>query len=130
MVFYFNSAGSICSIAYGASVGWNSAAFLILESADSPLEQGPLTVSEISWACSLIGLGGMAGTVVTGWICDKFGRRPGLLFNAFPLLANWLLIIIAKNAWYLYASRFLTGMVGGGVFAVVPLLVGEISEDR
>lgn len=78
----------------------------------------------------MIGIGGIFGTLLTGWICEKYGRKPGLLLTAFPLLINWILIINARSVWYLYASRFLVGISGGGLFAVIPLLVAEISEDR
>lgn len=78
----------------------------------------------------MIGIGGMVGTLLTGWICEKYGRKPGLLLNAFPMLVNWILVIYAKSAWYLYVSRFLVGVSGGGAFAAAPLLVAEVSEDR
>lgn len=87
-------------------------------------------MSEISWVGSLVGIGGIAGTLLTGWICEKYGRRPALLLMAFPLLINWILVIYARSVWFLYVSRFLCGIVGGGVFAAVPLLVGEVSEDK
>lgn len=38
--------------------------------------------------------------------------------------------MIAQNPYYLYASKFLSGFVGGAVFVFVPLMVAEISEDR
>lgn len=41
-----------------------------------------------------------------------------------------MLIIFAQNVYYLYASRFFSGFVGGAMFVVVPLMVAEISEDR
>lgn len=41
-----------------------------------------------------------------------------------------MLIIYAQNVYYLYASRFLLGFVGGAVFVVIPIMVAEIAEDR
>lgn len=40
------------------------------------------------------------------------------------------LIILAENVYYLYVSRFLSGCVGGAMFVLMPLMVGEIAEDR
>lgn len=91
---------------------------------------GPLTSSEIAWIGSLIGIGGVLGTIVIGWMCEIFGRKLSLMFTAFPLIASWILIILAENAWYLYMSRLCAGFGAGGCYVVIPLLVGEISEDR
>lgn len=43
---------------------------------------------------------------------------------------SWLLILFAKNVYFLYASRALNGIVGGGVLAIIPLYLSEISTDR
>lgn len=83
---FFLFLANICTISYGTAVGWTSAAFLVLESDQSPLEAGPLTLSEIAWIGSLIGIGGVVGTLIIGWMCEKYGRKPALLFTAFPTL--------------------------------------------
>lgn len=41
-----------------------------------------------------------------------------------------MLIILAKNVYFLYGSRFFTGFCGGAMFVVIPLTVTEIAEDR
>lgn len=46
------------------------------------------------------------------------------------LKASWLLILIGTDASYLYASRFVAGLAGGGVFLAVPLYISEIAETR
>lgn len=40
------------------------------------------------------------------------------------------LITLAQNVYYLYVSRLLVGLVGGAMFVLMPLMVGEIAEDR
>lgn len=42
---------------------------------------------------------------------------------------GWLLKLYARNAYYLYAARFALGLVGGGIFVVVPAFISEIAED-
>lgn len=121
---------NLCTIGYGCSVGWTAAAFLILDSEDSPLPTGRIDMSEIAWIGSILGMGGLIGTVVVGWMADKFGRKNALLAMAVPQIASLLLILYAQNVYYLYASRFLSGFVGGAVFVVIPIMVAEIAEDR
>lgn len=41
-----------------------------------------------------------------------------------------MLIIYARNVYFLYFSRFFTGFCGGAMFVVIPLTVTEIAEDR
>lgn len=65
---------------------------------------------------------------------------------------SWLLVLFAKNVYYLYASRILLGFFGGGTYTVgmikqshylimyvrihvpllisVPLFLTEISQDQ
>lgn len=118
------------TIAYGTAVGWTSAAFLVLESNESPLEKGALLLSEIAWVASIFGVGGSVGTLVVGWTCQKYGRRPSLLASGIPMVASWFLIMYAKNAWYLYLSRFMSGFAGAASFVAIPFLVAEVSEDK
>lgn len=102
----------------------------MLESEQTPLETGPLTSPEIAWVGSLLGIGGVVGTIVVGWMCETFGRKWSLIFMAVPMAASWILIIVAQNVWYLYVSRFCSGFGSGGVYVAIPLLVGEVAEDK
>lgn len=81
---------NICTLAYGTAAGWTSAAFIILQSETTPLAHGPLSSSEMAWVGSLIGMGGVVGTLVIGWMCDRFGRKFAMLFNAIPMLVSLL----------------------------------------
>lgn len=153
-----------------------ASAFLILTSENSPLPTGRVLMSEIAWIGAILGIGGLIGTVVVGWLADFAGRKNSLLLMAVPqivrfsyfvlytifytlskpflrIISNFLfccifhslhflhhlrvnsqislmLIVYAQNVYYLYASRFLLGFVGGAVFVVIPLMVAEIAEDR
>lgn len=150
---------NLCTIGYGLSVGWMASAFLIYDSENCPLPSGRVPIEEIAWAASILGIGGLLGTVAVGWIADRVGRKASLLAMAVPQIVShrfvlhsfdkshtvfecdtvvfvrssqisYLLIIYAQNVYYLYTSRFLTGFVGGAVFVVIPIMVAEIAEDR
>lgn len=63
-------------VSYGASIAWLSSSILILKSFETPINNGlPMTDSQISWITSLLGLGGLFGTVISGTFADIFGRK-------------------------------------------------------
>lgn len=107
-----------------------TSAFLLLESENSPLPSGPVAMSELGWIGSMLGIGGVAGTIVVGWLADRVGRKNSLLAMSIPYFLSLMLIIYAQNVWYLCLSRFLNGFVGGALFIVVPMMVAEISDDK
>lgn len=38
--------------------------------------------------------------------------------------------MLAQNAYYLYAARFLLGFAGAGSFVVIPIFVSEIADKE
>lgn len=50
---------------------------------------------------------------------------------------SWLLVYFAGTkvvpgtfVYHLYAARILNGIVGGGLFVMIPLFLSEIASDR
>ncbi len=70
---------------YGAACGWPSAAYSVLNSKETPLTSGPMTVEELSWMVSLLCVGGFAGNIFFGCITNIFGRKLPLLLIAIPM---------------------------------------------
>lgn len=113
-------------------------------------------MSYLSWVSSMLGIGGVVGTIAAGLMADRFGRKYTLLAAAIPQIVSesktinvvvlfcliqmfskrffiqisYLLIIYAQNVYFLLVSRFLSGYIGGVMFVVIPLMVAEIAEDR
>lgn len=110
--------------------GWASPNVELLKSDESPLPSGKINMDEASWIASLICLGGLIGNFLFGFIAIRFGRKIPLLFLTIPIIVSWLLILFAQNVYYLYASRWLNGFAGGGIFVVVPAFLSEIASDR
>lgn len=69
---------------YGSSCGWTSPSIPILESAESPLPTGPISKSDTSWIGSILCVGGIVGTIVYGWMSDKYGRKIPTCLIAVP----------------------------------------------
>lgn len=79
---------NLCTLAYGLSVGWYASAFLLYDSDDSPLPSGRVGMEEIAWIGSILGIGGLVGTVALGWIADRVGRKNSLLALAVPQIVS------------------------------------------
>ncbi|XP_069688588.1 facilitated trehalose transporter Tret1-like [Periplaneta americana] len=105
---------------------WPSPNLPKLEAPDSPI---PITRDEGSWIVSLVGVGAMMATMPAGYLVNKVGRKPLLVFLALPFLASWFLIIFARSVVELLVSRLITGFCVGVAFSVCPIYLGEIAED-
>lgn len=75
---------NLCTIAYGILVGWMAAQLTLYKSENCPLPSGVVTKDEVGWIASVIGIGGLVGTVAGGWMVDRFGRKNSLLSMAIP----------------------------------------------
>ncbi|XP_055298714.1 facilitated trehalose transporter Tret1-like [Sitodiplosis mosellana] len=115
---------------YGVTCGWASPSIVLLTSDETPLPSGKITMDEASWIASLICFGALIGNILFGIITSKFGRKIPLIILTIPTVISWLLILFAQNVYYLYASRWLNGFVGGGIFVIVPGFLSEIAIDR
>lgn len=119
---------NLISISHGAACGWLSPALLVLQSSNTPLDSGPLSVYESSWLGSVLCLGGLCGNLTFGFIANKWGRKKALCLLAIPQIGCWLTIIYAKHIYFLYAARVLAGLAGGGTFVTVPLFISDIAS--
>lgn len=120
----------MATISYSIGVGWVSPMLPILLTDESPLTSGALTVEESSWVSSILCIGGLIGTILFGWMIDRFGRRMSGLLCAIPLIASWALIAFGDDFIELLIGRFLCGFGGGGAFVVIPVYVSEIADIK
>lgn len=102
----------------------------ILQSSETPLSSGPLTLDEVSWVCSIMSIGVMVAIIVFSWLTDAIGRKYSILLLGPMQIISWALIAFGNNVFCLYVARLLIGAVCGGVMIAVPIFITEISEDR
>lgn len=79
---------NLLTIGYGLSVGWISSAFLLYDSDDCPLPTGRIPMSQIAWVGSILGVGGLVGTIIMGWFADQYGRKNSLLAMVIPQIVS------------------------------------------
>ncbi|KAI5645596.1 sugar transporter domain-containing protein [Phthorimaea operculella] len=120
------SYGSLCT---GMSMGWTSPVMPLLQGSNSPLPEKP-TPQQESWIGSLLVLGGLLGPLITVPLSRHVGRRWIIFGSNIPLLLGWLLAGVAHDLPTLYAARIMWGCATGMQFAMVPLYIGEIAEDK
>lgn len=59
-----------------------------LTSHESPLESGPLTLSEGAMVVSLLCAGGLLGTIVSVMGVERYGSKMSLIFLAIPQIVT------------------------------------------
>lgn len=74
---------------FGCGVGWLSMALPLLQSNESPLKSGALTIEEISWIGSIISVGALIGNISIGYVVTLIGSRNSIFLIGFPQLVSW-----------------------------------------
>lgn len=94
-----------------------------------PLDQGGLgldAVSEGLVTASLV-VGAAFGSLASGYISDRFGRRLTLRVLSVLFIAGALGTATAPSVPFMIAARFLLGIAVGGGSATVPVFIAEIA---
>lgn len=116
-------------LGFGCSIGWLSPALPLLRSSDTPLQSGPLTTDQLALTGSALSIGALVGNLLFSVIAVHFGAKKSSLLLAIPQMVSWMLLFYGTVAEHLYASRFMSGMAGGGVQTAVMLYLSQVADD-
>lgn len=94
----------------------------------NPLES-PINSFEESWVTSLNPLGAIIGPFLFGILADLIGRKTSLMVCILPVMVAYLICAFAENVELFCLARFINGIGTSGVYTVMPMFIGEISED-
>lgn len=119
---------NLISFVHGTATGWLSPTVLVLQSDETHLESGPITMEELSWIGCLLCVGGMIGNFLFSTLAGRFGRKLALIILGLPNLTFWLLLMFSSSVEHLYVARLFAGITGGGIFIVLPVFVAEIAD--
>lgn len=75
---------NIIAFSQGHAVAWLAPTLLVLQSENSPLVSGPVTVEEASWIGSVVSVGGITGTILFGTLLNVIGRKKSLYLLTIP----------------------------------------------
>ncbi|WAH56840.1 sugar porter family MFS transporter [Pseudomonas silvicola] len=94
-----------------------------------PLDQGGLGLNPVSEGlitASLI-VGAAFGSLASGYLSDRFGRRLTLRVLAVLFIVGALGTAVAPSIPFMVAARFVLGIAVGGGSATVPVFIAEIA---
>jgi len=89
-----------------------------------------LAPGALGFVLSASTFGLMLGAGAGGWLSDRFGRKPILVFAMIALGVFSLATAVAETVQNLLIARFLTGIGLGGAFPTLIALVSETSFAR
>ena len=87
----------------------------------------PVTKQAWSLVVSIMLLGALVGSLATGPIANRVGRRLTIILLNVPFAAGFLFTSLAVRYWMLLLGRFLVGLGVGAGCIVVPLYLSEIA---
>ncbi|RZC37090.1 Sugar tr and/or MFS 1 domain containing protein, partial [Asbolus verrucosus] len=70
------------------------------------------------------------GSLLSGVLMDRCGRKLALQIASLPLIVGWMLIGLAPNHAVLLLGRLVAGLSAGLTAAAGQVLIGEISEPH
>jgi MFS family permease len=108
-LFIIFSAG-LGGILYGYDIGVISGALLFVQ------KTIPMSQSETGFIVGAVLMGGLVGTLITGPLADKFGRRTMILAACVIFIIGIILILTANSFVTLLAARLFLGVGVGVVF--------------
>jgi major inositol transporter-like SP family MFS transporter len=97
-----------------------------------PVDQGGLGLTAFTEGlvtASLI-VGAAFGSLASGYISDRFGRRVTLRMLSLLFIAGALGTAIAPSISFMIAARFMLGIAVGGGSATVPVFIAEIAGPK
>jgi SP family sugar porter-like MFS transporter len=88
---------------------------------------GLTTPSQIGWAMSSALVGCLVGSLVSGGLSDRFGRKKLLILAAFLFTVTGVLTALAPSFSVFVANRLLGGVAIGLASNLSPMYIAEIS---
>ncbi|KAJ2611856.1 hypothetical protein H4S08_002956 [Coemansia sp. RSA 1365] len=90
----------------------------------------PMSDAMYSLATSVFAVGGLVGSLVAGWMSERWGRRGALIYNNVPFIIGPLLMALAVSPAMLAAGRFISGVGAGAAVVITPLYLSEIAPVK
>ncbi len=124
IVYFIGFTAALAGLLFGLDVGVISGASKFIQ-AEFTIDDNVLglVVSALLW-------GAVFGTLLSGLLSNKFGRRKTILISAVIFVVGSILCAIAPSEHLLIVARFLLGIAVGVASFTAPLYLSEISPQR
>lgn len=73
---------------YGVGMGWLTTALPLLQSDETPLDTGPITTEQMSWAGSILSIGALLSNLTFGYLTGKIGSKHATLILGVPQMVS------------------------------------------
>lgn len=80
------------------------------------------------FTASVSSIGTLFGCILSGYLCDRLGRKRTLIVLQFPAIMGWLMIGFASSIQWIYVGRILVGISSGMVGAPSRVYIAEMSQ--
>lgn len=114
----------------GTALTWSSPEIPFLTNSTTTPFDRPLNTDEATWVSSLVTLGAAFGSFLFTCLADKMGRKYTLLSAGVPFLICYLILAFGNKVELFYCARFVMGLTVGGVFSLLPIYAGELSDKE
>jgi len=114
---------------FGLDVGVISGALDFIKKEFMPDLDPVQADSRAEFVVSALLWGAVAGTLISGFLSSKFGRRKTILVSAVVFVAGALACAFSPDEHFLIAARFLLGIGVGVASFTAPLYLSEISPQ-
>ena len=98
--------------------------------APSILKEWKIPRTQMGAVFSITFFGLLVGSLIYGWIADRFGRRFTIIFGVFNFAIPVLLTIWVTSVTQLSILRFIGGIGMGGIVPIAYTLVSEYAPQR
>ncbi|XP_017776506.1 PREDICTED: facilitated trehalose transporter Tret1-like [Nicrophorus vespilloides] len=89
-----------------------------------------VSLEEASYLTVLPPIAAVLSSFIVARLVDKIGRKPMLMFISVPHMLAFALIAFGNSIWLFYLSRLMSGIGDAGVYAVLPMYVGEVATPK
>ncbi|XP_013199536.1 facilitated trehalose transporter Tret1 isoform X3 [Amyelois transitella] len=121
------AAVSLATVTMGVSSAWPTPVLVKFHNNETDIR---VNESQMSWMLALSAPGFIVGSLMTGFICERFGRRSCVLFSALPISTGTVIVAFSVNVWLLYITRFLWGFGTGMISTVANMYIAEIADKE
>ncbi|OLY85542.1 Vacuolar protein sorting-associated protein 73 [Smittium mucronatum] len=90
----------------------------------------PMSEVYFGFVTSVLALGGLIGSILSGKLADSLGRKKSLILNSSILFVGSILETFAYSPFMLVLGRFLSGIGAGIGFVIVPMYLTEIAPIK
>ena len=128
LIYRTQSACLVCLgfLSYGIMLTWTSPMLPKLMAGNSTLR---VTPDEGSWIVSVASFGGLSAPLI-GHMSNNYGRKPMLIVTAIPLIANFIIILVATSPAHIIVAQGIAGVGLTSIYVIGPVYMGEVLHQQ